>query len=154
MLLSPACRQLPVQLWLLLLLPRPRAPAAVSRQGSSCRQDEAAVCQACQPAWQHPPAAGEAGSHLPAHAAHLAGAAAAAARRRYQLPPTFCLPPGIDDCLVHFLCFYCASHQVRHVSLLLLLHGSWSWQLGSARRQALALLNCWVWVLPGTAGAA
>jgi hypothetical protein len=29
--------------------------------------------------------------------------------RRYKLPPTFCLPPGIDDCLVHFFCFYCAS---------------------------------------------
>ncbi|KAL4420128.1 hypothetical protein ABPG77_000299 [Micractinium sp. CCAP 211/92] len=32
-------------------------------------------------------------------------------RRRYNLPPSFCLPPGIDDCLVHFYCFYCASHQ-------------------------------------------
>ena len=32
-------------------------------------------------------------------------------RRRYRLPPAFCLPPGIDDFLVHFLCFYCAAHQ-------------------------------------------
>lgn len=32
-------------------------------------------------------------------------------RRKFHLPPTFCLPPLIDDCLVHFLCFYCASHQ-------------------------------------------
>lgn len=32
-------------------------------------------------------------------------------RRKYKLPPTFGLPPGIDDCLVHFLCAYCASHQ-------------------------------------------
>jgi hypothetical protein len=110
------------------------------------------VCQARQPAWQHPPAGREAGRQpLPAHAAHLAGASAAAARRRYQLPPTFCLPPGIDDCLVHFLCFYCASHQVGHVSLMQMLLGRWRWQLGPARRQALALLNCCATVLPGTA---
>ena len=32
-------------------------------------------------------------------------------RRRYGLPSAFCMPPGIDDCLVHFFCFYCASHQ-------------------------------------------
>ena len=32
-------------------------------------------------------------------------------RRRYKLPSTFCLPPGIDDFLVHLLCMYCASHQ-------------------------------------------
>lgn len=32
-------------------------------------------------------------------------------RRRYKLPPAFGLPPGIDDCLVHFFCFYCAAHQ-------------------------------------------
>lgn len=32
-------------------------------------------------------------------------------RRRYELPSTFCLPPGIDDFLVHFFCFYCSSHQ-------------------------------------------
>ena len=32
-------------------------------------------------------------------------------RRRYNLPPAFGLPPGVDDCLVHFFCFYCASHQ-------------------------------------------
>ncbi|KAI3425363.1 hypothetical protein D9Q98_009127 [Chlorella vulgaris] len=32
-------------------------------------------------------------------------------RRRYKLPPSFGLPPGIDDCLVHFFCFYCAAHQ-------------------------------------------
>jgi len=32
-------------------------------------------------------------------------------RRRYELPSAFCLPPGIDDFLVHFFCFYCASHQ-------------------------------------------
>lgn len=32
-------------------------------------------------------------------------------RRKYKLPPSFCMPPGIDDCLVHFFCFYCASHQ-------------------------------------------
>ncbi|KAL4419980.1 hypothetical protein ABPG75_007078 [Micractinium tetrahymenae] len=32
-------------------------------------------------------------------------------RRRYNLPPSCGLPPGIDDCLVHFFCFYCASHQ-------------------------------------------
>lgn len=32
-------------------------------------------------------------------------------RRKYKLPPTFGLPPGLDDCCVHFLCGYCASHQ-------------------------------------------
>lgn len=32
-------------------------------------------------------------------------------RRKYKLPPTFGLPPGIDDCVVHFICSYCASHQ-------------------------------------------
>ncbi|KDD75311.1 hypothetical protein H632_c751p0 [Helicosporidium sp. ATCC 50920] len=32
-------------------------------------------------------------------------------RRRYNLPSTFGCPPGVDDFLVHFLCFYCASHQ-------------------------------------------
>ena len=32
-------------------------------------------------------------------------------RNRYGLPPVFGLPLGIDDCLVHLLCFYCASHQ-------------------------------------------
>lgn len=32
-------------------------------------------------------------------------------RRRYGLPSAFCMPPGIDDFLVHFFCFYCASHQ-------------------------------------------
>lgn len=37
-------------------------------------------------------------------------------RQRYKLPPAFGLPPGIDDCLVHFLCMYCASHQLSHVS--------------------------------------
>lgn len=33
-------------------------------------------------------------------------------RRKWNLPPAFGLPPGIDDCLVHFFCAYCASHQV------------------------------------------
>ncbi|CAL5228655.1 g11824 [Coccomyxa viridis] len=32
-------------------------------------------------------------------------------RRRFKLPPVLLLPPGIDDCIVHFLCTYCASHQ-------------------------------------------
>lgn len=32
-------------------------------------------------------------------------------RRRYNLPPMCCMPPGIDDCLVHFFCMYCAVHQ-------------------------------------------
>lgn len=32
-------------------------------------------------------------------------------RSKYKLPPMFGLPPGIDDCLVHFVCSYCASHQ-------------------------------------------
>lgn len=32
-------------------------------------------------------------------------------RARYRLPPTFGLPPGMDDFLTHFLCFYCSSHQ-------------------------------------------
>lgn len=32
-------------------------------------------------------------------------------RRKWSLPPIFGLPPGIDDCLVHFFCFYCSSHQ-------------------------------------------
>ena len=32
-------------------------------------------------------------------------------RNTYGLPPVFGLPLGIDDCLVHLLCFYCASHQ-------------------------------------------
>lgn len=41
-------------------------------------------------------------------------------RRKWNLPPAFCLPPGIDDCLVHFLCFYCASHQVGGAPLCML----------------------------------
>jgi len=32
-------------------------------------------------------------------------------RRKYNLPTTFGLPPGCDDCCVHFFCMYCASHQ-------------------------------------------
>lgn len=33
-------------------------------------------------------------------------------RYKYGLPPVFCcLPVGVDDFLVHLLCFYCASHQ-------------------------------------------
>ncbi|KAK9829617.1 hypothetical protein WJX72_006908 [[Myrmecia] bisecta] len=32
-------------------------------------------------------------------------------RRKYNLPPAFGLPPGFDDCCVHFLCMYCATHQ-------------------------------------------
>jgi Cys-rich protein (TIGR01571 family) len=32
-------------------------------------------------------------------------------RRKWKLPGSFGLPPGVDDCLVHFFCFYCASHQ-------------------------------------------
>ncbi|BDA45424.1 hypothetical protein COCOBI_07-2110 [Coccomyxa sp. Obi] len=32
-------------------------------------------------------------------------------RRRFDLPSAFGLPPGIDDCLVHFICLYCATHQ-------------------------------------------
>ena len=31
--------------------------------------------------------------------------------RKYNLPPMCGLPPGVDDCCVHFLCMYCASHQ-------------------------------------------
>ncbi|KAL4544872.1 hypothetical protein Ndes2526B_g00808 [Nannochloris sp. 'desiccata'] len=39
-------------------------------------------------------------------------------RRRFQLPPAFALPPGIDDFLVHFFCLYCASHQeIREMAL-------------------------------------
>ena len=34
-------------------------------------------------------------------------------RRKYNLPTTFGLPPGCDDCCVHFFCMYCASHQAR-----------------------------------------
>ena len=34
-------------------------------------------------------------------------------RRKYNLPNTFGLPPGCDDCCVHFFCMYCASHQVH-----------------------------------------
>jgi Cys-rich protein (TIGR01571 family) len=32
-------------------------------------------------------------------------------RKKYQLPPAFCLPPLLDDFLVHFFCLYCASYQ-------------------------------------------
>lgn len=33
-------------------------------------------------------------------------------RRKYNIPATFCcLPPGIDDWVVHCFCMYCASHQ-------------------------------------------
>ncbi|KAK9850266.1 hypothetical protein WJX84_009716 [Apatococcus fuscideae] len=32
-------------------------------------------------------------------------------RRRFNLPPTFGLPPGFDDCCTHFCCMYCSSHQ-------------------------------------------
>ncbi|CAK0782529.1 hypothetical protein CVIRNUC_005747 [Coccomyxa viridis] len=39
-------------------------------------------------------------------------------RRRFELPPIFLLPPGIDDCLVHFLCMYCASHQEMRESVV------------------------------------
>lgn len=39
-------------------------------------------------------------------------------RRRFQLPPAFGMPPGIDDFLVHFFCLYCASHQeIREMAL-------------------------------------
>jgi Cys-rich protein (TIGR01571 family) len=39
-------------------------------------------------------------------------------RRRFNLPPAFALPPGIDDFLVHFFCLYCASHQeLREMAL-------------------------------------
>ncbi|KAK9803363.1 hypothetical protein WJX73_008872 [Symbiochloris irregularis] len=32
-------------------------------------------------------------------------------RRKYNLPSTYGLPPGFDDCCTHFFCMYCASHQ-------------------------------------------
>lgn len=32
-------------------------------------------------------------------------------RRRYNLPSACGMPPGIDDCLIHFFCMYCAVHQ-------------------------------------------
>lgn len=32
-------------------------------------------------------------------------------RRKYNLPAALGLPPGFDDCCVHFVCMYCASHQ-------------------------------------------
>jgi Cys-rich protein (TIGR01571 family) len=39
-------------------------------------------------------------------------------RRKYKLPPTFGLPPGFDDCCVHFCCSYCSSHQeLRELTL-------------------------------------
>ena len=47
---------------------------------------------------------------------HQHAYATCAACRRYQLPSSFGLPPGIDDFLVHFFCFYCASHQVGLLS--------------------------------------
>lgn len=31
--------------------------------------------------------------------------------RKYNLPDTFGLGPGVDDCCTHFACMYCASHQ-------------------------------------------
>ncbi len=41
--------------------------------------------------------------------------------RKYNLPPACGLPPGIDDCCVHFLCLYVSSlytaHDARHVLL-------------------------------------
>jgi len=34
-------------------------------------------------------------------------------RQKYGLPPAIpCFPLGLDDCLVDFFCFYCASHQL------------------------------------------
>ena len=36
-------------------------------------------------------------------------------RRRFKLPPIFLLPPGIDDCLVHFLCM-CAPPKTHDTS--------------------------------------
>ena len=34
-------------------------------------------------------------------------------RQRYGLPPAIpCCVDGVDDCLVDFFCFYCASHQL------------------------------------------
>jgi hypothetical protein len=34
-------------------------------------------------------------------------------RQKYRLPPAIpCFPLGLDDCLVDFFCFYCASHQL------------------------------------------
>jgi Cys-rich protein (TIGR01571 family) len=32
-------------------------------------------------------------------------------RRRYNLPPAFGLPPGIDDFVAHFFCLYCSVYQ-------------------------------------------
>ncbi|KAK9821448.1 hypothetical protein WJX81_000342 [Elliptochloris bilobata] len=32
-------------------------------------------------------------------------------RRKFDLPPTFGLCAGVDDCVTHFFCMYCASHQ-------------------------------------------
>ena len=34
-------------------------------------------------------------------------------RSKFKLPPAIpCCFPGVDDCLVDFFCFYCASHQM------------------------------------------
>lgn len=34
-------------------------------------------------------------------------------RSKWKLPPAIpCCVPGVDDCLVDFFCFYCASHQL------------------------------------------
>lgn len=44
-------------------------------------------------------------------------------RRKYNLPPAFGLPPGIDDCLVSFLCPYFSSHQQLREMLVRGEHG-------------------------------
>ncbi len=38
------------------------------------------------------------------------------AARKFGLPTTFGLCNGVDDCIVHLFCMYCASHQVIYPS--------------------------------------
>ena len=40
-------------------------------------------------------------------------------RRRFNLPPACGLPPGVDDCCVHFLCLCVSASMQADTSCLL-----------------------------------
>ena len=85
--------------------------------------------------------------------------------RKYNLPAVFGLPPGFDDCCVHFICMYCASHQearelvVRGVDGPGRVTNCWHWPLGRVRLSSLqrccACFDCGlIEVAEGTLGSA
>lgn len=97
--------------------------SAKHRAGVALIQQPAAVaCRCALPVH----AAVNAGPRvLPEHAAVNTGARVLPACRRYNLPPSFCLPPGIDDCLVGqpaaapCVCLNLAGHHLMGADCLL-----------------------------------